>query len=380
MKLVKFFLYTMGYILSRVGDEPPSIANNEESRTRIEILKQTLSTVTCNADHTMRASASKLAQHISEEMLTETSEGEKCRNLFSSVLKWSLPDVETIQALLHLAWASSTGSYHLLEDNSLAYGQETSLPEAIDYAVCKEALEVLSFSLVLNQVGFELLSLNSNWSDFITSLILMNGSRYIRQTATEQIFYMFTYCAPDRKPFVFLIDLLTETLNTIILKHSADCSEFFQLFCRLLRFGLTCNWSLSSCDVLLKQEIEWILLIRDNVKKSGDTGVHDDLLEGRLNLIKELVVFLQPEEKAKYNNLIIELVDDFLFPASKQHLHYRQKGYLLKELTSPPVCRNPRTISAACELLVSLCTNCIPNLKLLSNTLMDMFFYGKYST
>lgn len=254
---------------------------------------------------------------------------------------------------------------------------ESSLPEAFDFSICKEALEVLCFSLVLNHKGFETLSLGSNWSNFIISLVLINGSRHIRQIASEQIFYTCTYCAPDKKPFLFMVELLTETLKNTASKYSANCSEFFQLFCRVLRFGCNCNWSLDTCDALLTQEIEWIYSIRDNVKKHGETGVHEDFLEGRLNLTKELMAYLNYDQKSKLNSFIMVLIDDFLFPASKQYLYYRQKSQLLDTTAAPPVCRNPHTISAACDLLVSLCTSCLPNMKVLVNTLLDMFCFGK---
>lgn len=254
---------------------------------------------------------------------------------------------------------------------------ETNLPEAIDFSICKEALEVLCFSLVLNHKGFETLTLDPKWANFMISLVLENGSRHIRQIASEQIFYMCTYCAPDKKPFLFMIELLTETLKTSATKYSTNCSEFFQLFCRVLRYGCVNNWTLDTSDALLSQEIEWIYLIRENVKINGETGVQDDFLEGRLNLTKELMSYLNYDQKAKLNSFIVALVDDFLFPASKQYFYYRQKSQLLDSTAPPPVCRNPHTISAACDLLVSLCTNCLTNMKNLVNTLLDMFCYGK---
>lgn len=39
----------------------------------------------------------------------------------------------------------------------------------------------------------------------------------------------------------------------------------------------------------------------------------------------------------------------------------------------PPVCRSAHTIAAACDLLVALCQNSVPNMELLVNTLIDMF-------
>lgn len=88
LKIVKLFMFVMGYVLSKVGDEPSASTLADNVKPRVEILKQTLSTVVCNGDHTIRASASKLAQNISDEMLSETNKGEECRKLYSSVLKW----------------------------------------------------------------------------------------------------------------------------------------------------------------------------------------------------------------------------------------------------------------------------------------------------
>lgn len=126
---------------------------------------------------------------------------------------------------------------------------------------------------------------------------------------------------------------------------------------------------------MLSQEIGWIRGIRDTVKATGETSVHDDLLEGRLNLTKEVMAFLSIDVKPRLNNLISELVDDFVFPASKQYLHLRRTGQLYDINSPPQVCRNPHTISAACDLLVSLSTNCVANMKLLVTTLLEMFCY-----
>lgn len=252
------------------------------------------------------------------------------------------------------------------------------MPEAIDFSVCKEALEILCFSLVLNYKGFDILTNDPNWSKFIISLVLENGARHIRQIASEQIFYMCTYCAPDKKPFMFMIDLLTETLKSSAAKYASNCSEFFQLFCRVLRFGCISNWSLETCNSLLTQEIDWLNSILENVKKFGETGVEDDFLEGRLNLTKELMSYLDYEQKSKLNSFIMVLIDDFLFSASKQYFYYRHKSHML-DITAPqPVCKNPHTISAACDLLVSLCTNCLPNMKNLVNNILDLFCFGKF--
>lgn len=373
LKLIKLFLTIIGHVLSRVGDEPHS-NYPDKNRNHVEILKQTLITMG-NSDHTLKAIATKLAQSLSDEMLCESAEGESCRQLFKSALEWSLPDVSTLKALVNLAWASSTGSFHHLNQPE-ELGKECGMPEALDFAVCKEALEVLSYSLVLNHKGYEALSADEKWSNFIISLVLINGSKPVRQTASEQIFFTCTYCAADRRPFDYMVKLMVETLKSKVLNYSSSCNEFFQLFSRILKYGCSYPGYFNPSENFITHEIEWIRSIRDNVKKTGETGVHEELLEGRLALTKELMAYLKPEVKTQLNDLIIEIVDDFIFPASKQYLIYRKKGDIDIN-TPPPVCRSSQTISAACELLIALSSSSVNNMKMLVNILLEMFCFGE---
>ena len=69
----------------------------------------------------------------------------------------------------------------------------------------------------------------------------------------------------------------------------------------------------------------------------------------------------------------MELVDDFLFTASRQYSELKRNGELMNVTVPPPVCRTPHTVSAACDLLVALCQNSVSNMKILVNTLVDMF-------
>lgn len=43
-----------------------------------------------------------------------------------------------------------------------------------------------------------------------------------------------------------------------------------------------------------------------------------------------------------------------------------------------PVCSTQPTVIAAYELLVTLCTGCVPNLKLLAEMLTNMYYSGKH--
>jgi len=71
-------------------------------------------------------------------------------------------------------------------------------------------------------------------------------------------------------------------------------------------------------------------------------------------------------------------MDDFLFPASKIVIQCRKSKGELPSDNAVPVCATPLTTVAAYELLVALCTNCVPNLKLVADMLQEMYYSGEY--
>lgn len=371
LKLVKFFLYIVGCVLSKVGNDPQNFSPDTD-RSQVEILDQAIQAIPGNSELTIRSMAMKLAHSIAEQMLSASVEGDRCRSLFKSALQWNLPDMPTIKAIVNLAWAASGNNLQSI-GSIMDFSQNITIPEKTDYAVCKEALEVLCIALVLHYGAYEALSRDNAWSSFIMSLVLTNPSRHIRQTAYEQLFLISTYCASDRRPFLFMVKLLVKMLRNIIVQHQETCADYFQLFCRILNYGCSYSWPLSNCEELLAQEIDWLRTVRDSVKTTGGTQVHDDLLEGHLCLTKELMCYLNPEIKSQRSDLITEITDDYLFSASRQYLHLRRNGQILETNAPPPVCRNPHTISAACDLLVALCQHTVGNMQILVNTLLDMF-------
>jgi hypothetical protein len=72
-----------------------------------------------------------------------------------------------------------------------------------------------------------------------------------------------------------------------------------------------------------------------------------------------------------------ELVEDFIFPASRLMLHLQRTGELCAD-QAIPVCNTPLTTNAAFDLLVGLCVSCVPNMKLLVHMLTDMFYSGLF--
>lgn len=301
LRLVKLFLYIVGCVLMRVGDEPNLNRSLDGSRPQVELLKQVIQQISGNAEHTLRSIAMKLASNLADELLSD--DGEDCRILFQSALKWTLPDVQTIWSLVHLTWASSIGCIHML-GKSNDFMQKVAMPDNQDFIVCKEALEVLNISLVLNPNAFESLCSDPTWPHFVNSLILINPMRHVRQIASDQLFLSCTYCASDRRFLVNMIKLLFNSHQTLVTAHAQTCAEFFQLLCRILNYGCLLNWPLT-LDGLLHREIQWLRQVRDSVKNTGDLKVHEDLLEGHLCLAKELTSYLSPETKFRYSDLIL---------------------------------------------------------------------------
>lgn len=74
-------------------------------------------------------------------------------------------------------------------------------------------------------------------------------------------------------------------------------SACFQLLCRLLNYAPMSGYPLSSAETFLAMEITWLKDVRDTVKKTGECQVEDALLEGYLNLTKELLALVPPSIK-----------------------------------------------------------------------------------
>lgn len=107
------------------------------------------------------------------------------------------------------------------------------------------------------------------------------------------------------------------------------------------------------------------------------------MLEGHLTLCRELLAFMPAEKKYEIGssnkvsiNLVKDLIEDFIFPASRMITTYKQTGEMPMGQVSP-ICGSGPTFMAAFDLLVGLCTGCVPNLKLVAQMLIEMFHSDK---
>lgn len=137
---------------------------------------------------------------------------------------------------------------------------------------------------------------------------------------------------------------------------------------------------------LLNNEIKWLKDIREKIKTDGDSGVEEVILEGHLNITKELVQMISIEKRNEIGSnetvgimLIKELLEDFIFPASKlmeDMTKLETNDFVDIEVT--PVCKSPNSTNAAFDLIISLCIGCVANLKLTVEILTLYFYSGNY--
>lgn len=322
--------------------------------------------------------ALKLSQGLAELMLSETNTGQTL-TLFRHALNWQLPDFPTIVALIHLVWAASSANLHNLNASaetlhSLCDPTKRNAPLELhndDVLLCKEALELLSIALILHPYCLEMLCKEKQFSMFLTDLVLLNPSRAVRISAAEQFIIICTCGAASRIALRLITPFLFSLLDTLVLENAQTSHEFFQLLCRLVNCIYIMGLPFPTAESLLASEVAWLRRAR---------GQHDVLLEGHLSLARELLCFMSIEQKcelgsADTGSLIKELLEDFLFPASKLMLQLNRTGQLGED-PATPICDTPQTQAASFDLLISLCINCVPNCRQLVVMLTDMFYFG----
>uniref|UniRef100_A0A8C5CNL1 ubiquitinyl hydrolase 1 n=1 Tax=Gadus morhua TaxID=8049 RepID=A0A8C5CNL1_GADMO len=256
-------------------------------------------------------------------------------------------------------------------------------PDGEDEQVCCEALEVMTLCFALMPTALDTLSKEKAWQTFIIDLLLHCHSKSVRQMAQEQFFLMATRCCMGHRPLLFFITLLFTVLGSTAKERAKHAGDYFTLLRHLLNYAYNSNINLPNAEVLLNNEIDWLKRIRDEVKQTGETGVEETILEGHIGVTKELLAFQTPEKKYHIGcekggaNLIKELIDDFIFPASNVYLQYMKSGEFPTE-QAIPVCSSPASINAGFELLVALAVGCVRNLKQIVDTLTDMYYRGTH--
>ena len=117
--------------------------------------------------------------------------------------------------------------------------------------------------------------------------------------------------------------------------------------------------------------------------KESEENEEDDQLKEGTNVEN----FLKNEEIGKRKKGLIKiLIDEYIFPASKAMI-LQQRSQMSKISKNSinidsqaqvedinPICATPKTLVAAYDCLVALCTGCARNLKYTADTLIEMFY------
>ncbi|XP_057352255.1 probable ubiquitin carboxyl-terminal hydrolase FAF-X isoform X2 [Manis pentadactyla] len=300
-----------------------------------------------------------------------------------------MPDTCVIRAIQKIVWASGCGALELVfspnEEITKMYEMTitnaSNEPDTEDEQVCCEGFEVMTLCFALLPTALDALSKERAWQTFIIDLLLHCPSKTVRQLAQEHFFLMCTRCCIGHRPLLFFITLLFTVLESTAGEAGRHSDDYFTLLQHLLNYAYNSNINVPNADVLLNDEIVWLKRIRDNVKNTDETGVEEPILEGHLGVTKELLAFQTTEKKYHIGcekggaNLIKELIDDFIFTASKVYLQCMRNGELPAK-QALPVCSSPATISAGFELLVALAVGCVRNLKQIGDCLTEMYYIG----
>uniref|UniRef100_A0A2I3FXJ4 ubiquitinyl hydrolase 1 n=1 Tax=Nomascus leucogenys TaxID=61853 RepID=A0A2I3FXJ4_NOMLE len=379
LKIAKLLLTAIGYGHVRAVAEAcqpgvegvnPMTSINQVTHDQAVVLQSALQSIPNPSSECMLRNVSvRLAQQISDEASRY------------------MPDICVIRAIQKIIWASGCGSLQLVfspnEEITKIYEKTNAgnEPDLEDEQVCCEALEVMTLCFALIPTALDALSKEKAWQTFIIDLLLHCHSKTVRQVAQEQFFLMCTRCCMGHRPLLFFITLLFTVLGSTARERAKHSGDYFTLLRHLLNYAYNSNINVPNAEVLLNNEIDWLKRIRDDVKRTGETGIEETILEGHLGVTKELLAFQTSEKKFHIGcekggaNLIKELIDDFIFPASNVYLQYMRNGELPAE-QAIPVCGSPPTINAGFELLVALAVGCVRNLKQIVDSLTEMYYIG----
>nr|XP_042124626.1 probable ubiquitin carboxyl-terminal hydrolase FAF-X [Peromyscus maniculatus bairdii] len=379
LKIAKLLLTAIGYGHVRAVAEAcqpgvegvnPMTSVNQVTHDQAVVLQSALQSIPNPSSECMLRNVSvRLAQQISDEASRY------------------MPDICVIRAIQKIIWTSGCGGLQLVfspnEEITKIYEKTNAgnEPDLEDEQVCCEALEVMTLCFALIPTALDALSKEKAWQTFIIDLLLHCHSKTVRQVAQEQFFLMCTRCCMGHRPLLFFITLLFTVLGSTARERAKHSGDYFTLLRHLLNYAYNSNINVPNAEVLLNNEIDWLKRIRDDVKRTGETGIEETILEGHLGVTKELLAFQTPEKKFHIGcekggaNLIKELIDDFIFPASNVYLQYMRNGELPAE-QAIPVCGSPATINAGFELLVALAVGCVRNLKQIVDSLTEMYYIG----
>lgn len=334
----------------------------------------------------------------------------------------------TVACFMRLSWAAAAGRLDLVgsnqpikeSNNSLfpaglrgrlsssgsncssgSEGEPTSLHAWIcvrqqsvstkDAIIAGEALSLLVTCLQLRSQQLGSFYNLPSVADFVIDILLGSPSAEIRRVACDQLYTLSqtdTSAYPDvQKPNLFLLGVVlsaqlplwspTSIMRGINQRLLAQCTEYFDLRCQLLDDLTTTEMEQQSISpaTMLEDEIMWLDNFEPNRTSECETSEADNVwLAGHLRLIKTLLFLCGAEKEMLGPSLIKQLLDDFLFRASRIILnsHSPAGSAALSQQDFHPKCSSVSSRLAAYEVLVMLAESSVANLQLITKELLSM--------
>ncbi|XP_061744458.1 ubiquitin carboxyl-terminal hydrolase 24 isoform X2 [Nerophis ophidion] len=265
--------------------------------------------------------------------------------------------------------------------------QSVSIKDAI---IAREALSLLVTCLQLRCQQLSSFYNLPSVNDFIIDVLLGSPSGEIRRVACDQLYTLSqsdTSAFPDvQKPNLFLLSVIltaqlplwspTSVMRGVNQRLLSQCTEYFDLRCQLLDDLTTSEMEVSqvSSASMLEDEISWLDNFEPSWSSAMETSEADNiLLAGHLRLIKTLLSLCGTEKELLGPSLIQQLLDDFLFRASRIIINTSNST------ASPapshdfhPKCSTASSRLAAYEVLVMLADSSLSNLRLITRELLSM--------
>lgn len=224
-------------------------------------------------DIVLRNAASNVAQNIHES--------KSITSKFDPMMNFVIhSNSKLIESILMIIWLTSTGcwtfnfDHHNLEKSSLHDYFVKNFSKSIEnieiggienndlrsssdiYEVCNEAIDLMTVLVILTP-NEELIFLDDpQWHEFFIDLVLLCEEESIRQNFMEQLsLILLKFIKNNPSIFPKIHDLMFSFLENYIPSFTRNSSQFFQIFCNILKCIFT-NKIYVSTDKLLKFECD----------------------------------------------------------------------------------------------------------------------------
>ncbi|KAF9415212.1 hypothetical protein HW555_007088 [Spodoptera exigua] len=280
VRLAKLALYTLGHLFEIIApDGTDANLDKEFSRRDVTILREALQTVPNHTCELMvKAIAEKLANALGEQVVLSGEDSDSV----SALVWWCVPTSATVRSLYSL-------SYSVAQPSDIS-----GIVHPDDVTLVRECMEVVTICMALSGGHLENNLLNEPWwQDTALYLMIDCPNPQVRVSCAEQLLAMCAWGGGGgaRAALAALGGAAPRAPAPRLARHARHAQQFLQLLCRLVALAGPTSRTLED----LALEVAWLRAVRANPQTLDDT-----LLEGHLNLTKELFTHVPAQVKYQY--------------------------------------------------------------------------------